>query len=334
MTLNQASQERRPISIKVLSWNINGDNSAGFSTIRSDVVTGVVLKTSPDVILLQEIQPRNTPAKINRFTTMYSNKYYKEAVGEGNKAPESQVLYDSSQYAQIGDTKKLFPIDSDVAKKSLTDLLDQAKDEVFSETSDKLRQGAFEDLKKVFDERISIVGLRMKVPKQEGPLMIFLSFHNVYKSKGADVRARGIEGFCKLVTKLHNLTGCVVLAGADFNQQLIKPYPYPTILDYTPTPRRLKSGQIDYFILEPADCLDHHVEAWNLIDSIKHGYLIWLATGIILYLKKVREPPNMQYRQVCYRGTTWYIPYRLPTIKDCDKMIPHDPLLCTFRVPG
>ena len=84
--------------------------------------------------------------------------------------------------------------------------------------------------------------------------MIFMSFHNVYNSKGADVRARAIEGICQLVTELHNLTGCVVLTGADFNQQLIHPYPYPNILDYTPTARRLQHGQIDYFILEPADC--------------------------------------------------------------------------------
>ena len=279
----ESSSEESPLSVKVLSWNINGDNSAGFSPIRPDLVSCVVLETMADVILLQEIQPRNTPEKINELA-----KQYKEAVGAGKKVrktakdkevTESQVLYDRKQYEQMGDTEKLFPIDSDVDKQSLSVVLGQAKDEVFSTTSDKLRQRAFEELKKVFDERISIVGLRIKDCK-EGPIMIFMSFHNVHTSIGADIRARAIEGFCQLVTKVRNLTECVVLAGADFNQQLIEPYPYPTILDYTPTPRRLKSGQIDYFILEPVDCLRGQVEPWNFIEPIKYGDLNRLITRV------------------------------------------------------
>ena len=189
------------------------------------------------------------------------------------KVTESQVLYDSSKYAQISDEEKLFPLNGK-HKKSLSVILDRAKEKVFSAKSDKLRDEAFEELQKVFDERISIVALRMK-DCSETTIMIFLSFHNVLKVReniGADVRARAIEGFCQLVTKLHNLTGCVVLAGADLNQQLIEPIPYP-ILDYMPTPRRLRSGQIDYFILESDDHLRESVQPFDFIGSVMHGYL-------------------------------------------------------------
>ena len=288
--------EKSPLSIKVLSWNIDGINDAGFSRIRPVLVTCVVKRTNPDVILLQEIQPRNTPAIINKFFKLV-NIRYKEAVGKGKKViekvTESQVLYNSSKYEQVDETEKLFPIDHDVDKQSLSVILDQAKGEVFTATSDKLREGAFEELEKVFDERISIVGLRIKHWK-EGPIMIFLSFHNVHNVAyyGADIRARAVEGFCQLVTELRNLTGCVVLAGADLNQQLIEPYPYPTILDYTPTPRRLHSGQIDYFILEPVDCLRGQVEPWNFIEPIKYGDLNHLIIRVRVYGKKEEPPSN------------------------------------------
>ena len=149
--------EGQPISIKVQSWNING---AGFGTLRRTMVSRVVSLTKPDVILLQEIYPLNTPEYINSYP--WSSTKYKWVKAAGNKEYESQVLYDGNQYAQIEDTDKLFHINSDVDnRKSLSFMLNKAKDRVFAETRN-LRVGTLDDLKTFFNERISIAGLRIR----------------------------------------------------------------------------------------------------------------------------------------------------------------------------
>ena len=141
--------------------------------------------------------------------------------------------------------------------------------------------------------------------------------------------------------ELHKLTRCVVLTGADFNQQLIHPYPYPypNILDYKPTARRLQHGQIDYFILEPADCLkEPGVEPWNLLESIEFGDLRWLIYKILLkkiveILSKEITNGNMNIEDI--ERINWFLLLlyaRLAALKDFDKITPHDPLLCTFDV--
>ena len=49
-----------------------------------------------------------------------------------------------------------------------------------------LRKGKLDVLRDVFENRISIAGLRRQ-GSPEDPVVVFLSFHNVHQSEGADV---------------------------------------------------------------------------------------------------------------------------------------------------
>ena len=72
---------------------------------------------------------------------------------------------------------------------------------------------------RVYDSRLSIVGLRVR-DHPEIPIMIFLSFHNVYKKANRAGREQIAGEFCRLVSIIQELTGCVVVGGADLNCQL------------------------------------------------------------------------------------------------------------------
>ena len=64
----------------------------------------------------------------------------------------------------------------------------------------KLRDGKFSDLEKILEHRISVASLRRNT-FPESPIVVFISFHNVNLSEGADVQARDVECFCQLVSK-------------------------------------------------------------------------------------------------------------------------------------
>ena len=254
--LNRDTEDSLPI--KVLLWNIPGDTCKVYTSAHQKVVTFVVNEINPDVLLLQETSNRRLVSSIMRSRSD-TRKYEDVSTID---VRETRIIYDTNKYNLVPSDKKIFPQDS--GTKSLDDVLRISKKRVLIKENLKLRDGKFSDLEKILEHRISVASLRRNT-FPESPIVVFISFHNVHLSEGADVRARDVECFCQLVSEIRELTGCVVLAGADFNQQLIRPYSYRTILDYTPTDRRLKSGQIDYFVLDPPNCLKTPVEPCNFI---------------------------------------------------------------------
>ena len=146
----------------------------------------------------------------------------------------------------------------------------------------ELRSGIAQGATKVFDYRLSIVGLSVK-DHPEIPIMIFLSFHNYYKQATHVVRVQIAREFCQLVTIIQELTGCVVVGGADLNCQLsredIEEF---NVIDYEPTERRSASGKkIDYFVVAPPDSAEKaSVEAWNFKDTKDGDFLHPLMSGL------------------------------------------------------
>jgi hypothetical protein len=139
-------------------------------------------------------------------------------------------------------------------------------------------------------------------------VMIFMSFHNMNTSQGGDTRNRAANGFCQIVKSMRELTGTVVIAGADLNQQMISDS--PSIPQYTPTPRR-RSRVIDYFILDsPPGRMEHSgVTALDFMGA-KDDPLNPLHTLMNNLLRPPMTGPGH-------------------TIEDYGRAIDHDPLIMT-----
>ena len=275
--------------VKVLLWNIHGgtrkskqSDAAGAEEMNPDkldaqsaygarnlLVPRVVKKVDPDILLLQETTTDKLVDKIIKYT----DRGYQQ-VQAGNTT-ESRILY-SNKYTEVS-KDKLFPRQSEQKTHTLNEVLQQSISNVIPKDSKrKLKGGTVQGATEVFDYRLSIVGLRVK-GHPESPIMIFLSFHNVYRR--ADKEQIAGE-FCQLVSIIQELTRCVVVGGADLNCQLSsKDF---NVIDYEPTERRSAPGKkIDYFVVAPPDSAEKaSVEALNFEDTIDGDFLHPLMSGL------------------------------------------------------
>ena len=266
--------------IKVLLWNICGDTKAGFTKARKDIVPPIVESINPDVLLLQETCNRSLVKSIMKKLRSATSRDYRNAPRD---VGETKVIYDANKYDCLLNAEKIFAQEEE--KLSLNDMLWKAV-EILT-----LAAESTEEEKSVYDilirQCISVACFR-KRDSPKSPVVIFISFHNHNQSE-SDVQARYVEELSELVSIIRELTRCEVLVGADCNQQLIYPcpcpsaYPYHTVLDYTPT-RRLKSGQIDYFILDPPD---FPVQQHDLLKLIECTTCSRLTDEQITYWKRV-----------------------------------------------
>ena len=293
----------KPVPVKVLSWNIHG---AGEARARNRLVPAVVRATEPDVLLLQETKTDT----LVRSLRPPGRRYVEVRAGE--KA-ESRVLYDDNTYAAVSNDEKLFPGEGGGAK-SLSDVLELSIERVFPEREEReLRRGRAGGMRELFKKRISIVGLKRRGPP-ESPTVVFVSFHNVNTSQGAAVRNRAANGFCEMVRIVGELTGCVVVAGADLNLHMATPTPTPTILPYTPTLRRSGVRKIDYFLLSspPDRVTQSHVTALDFTEA----------------RDDTSNPLHEAVRELL-RPTLSGKSY---TIVDYGRSVDHDPLVCELEI--
>ena len=291
------------LEIKVMSWNING---RGPAQDRNRLVPLVVREVGPDVLLLQETETDALVTGI-RSQARGAGRGYEE-VSAGN-TKEARVLYDSKLYEAIPLREaRIFPGRRDRGRLSLAEVLEQSMPQ---EEQRELRGRAAGGMRQLFRRRIAIVGLKRRehelVP---GRVMIFMSFHNVNTSQGGEVREKGARGFCQIVQTVRELTGSVVIAGADLNQQMRSDT--PTIPQYKPTSRR--SRIIDYFILaSPPGRLEHSpVSALDIVAARD-------------------DPLNPLHRLV---AELLRPPMSGPahTIEDYGRAVDHDPLVCNLIV--
>ena len=266
---DELEENRGDVHKKVLSWNIWGSTERGVSGHRNDLVPAVVERIDPDVLLLQE-------TKTNRLVTLIkgagteNGRRYKEV--EAGDKEESRVLYDANIYTPINNRERLFPQDGG-GKISLMQVFTRSTNREFREEEIVQLGGRGgvrrERARDIINDRVSIVGL--KRPPRRGrrpqpPTVIFMSFHNINSVNSARVAL----GFIRMVTTIGDMTGCVVVAGADLNHH-IEHLP-DTIPDYVPTPRRLQDNVMDYFIIVPHDLYEPRVRACNM-DRVIRGLL-------------------------------------------------------------
>ena len=188
----------------------------------------MVKEVDPDVLLLQETKIVTLNTKIKEC--LKSRNYQQVTAGDWK---ESQILYDRN---------KLIPIFLDeILKESIQAVVKYSR---------VLRAGPTGSLKKIFENRISIVALKRKAVDE---ITIFVSFHNVNLSRGKDTRERAVEEFCLILSNIHKMMKWNVVAGADLNQVEIfgtRLSAGVTFLEYKPTGRRKKI--IDYILVAPS----------------------------------------------------------------------------------
>ena len=325
------------LELTVLSWNINGP---GLAKHRNRLVPAVVRQVNPDVLLLQETK---TDKLIRRINEENSNKYKpfethkkdesiethkkdesiethkkdesiethkKDESIETHKKDESRVLYDSSIYEDVTDYK-IFP---GLKKGEFISLMEIFEKSIPAEEHPReLRGKVKKGMRDLYKDRIAFVGLKRKDPNSKRneenlspeKVTIFMSFHNVHTSQGIEVREKAAAGFCQIVEKIRDWTGCVVMGGADFNQTMTG----PLVLLYTPTLRREKKV-IDYIIL-----------------AAPPGRVRWpevTAMDFVGAKEDILNPLHGLMRDLL-RPDGGNAP-------DYDKAIDHDPLVCHLQI--
>ena len=304
-----------PVEIKVLSWNINGE---GMAELRNRLVPAVVRKISPAIVLLQE----TTTDKLVKSIEAAGRSYVEVRAGDKT---ESRVLYDGKKYEAISNDQKLFPGEEGGAI-SLTAVFKLSIERVFPEGEEReLRSGRAEGMKELFKKRISIVGLKRK----DYPDFVFMSYHNVNTRQGKDVREKAAKSFCRIVSIIRKMTGCIVVAGADLNYQIDKSDAHPgcKIPAYDPTPRRQTKKIIDYFIIAP-DTVEAYVEPLDFVgapDDTTNP--LHQVIGDIL-----RPKESIPLALV---PTLHSLSQATPKVDhgcDIGRAVDHDPLLCEIKI--
>ena len=291
-----------PFSIKVLCWNING---SGITDARNCLVPAVVRAESPDVLLLQE--------KTSETIVKLLQKFKKYEVVETTPVPpkkyfiEALILYDKDKYELH--REELFP-----GGPILRDVIYRIIEEVVPNTTWQLKDDKTQELRNIFYNRMITVGLKIR-DNPKSPIMIFISFHNIYKVDDCYVR-ESARLFCELVLEIQRQTGCIVVGGADLNHQLSTRYCTElgaTLMQYEVTERRSEGLKVDYCIVAPASTAEEaSAKALNFIDTEESDTLHSLMRNPIPKPNSV-EPCG--YKNDHYK-----------------EALDHDPLVCELTI--
>ena len=297
-------EEGPQLEIKVLSWNINGRGSA---QDRNRLVPLVIKEIRPDVLLLQETKTDALVSSIRSQAREVGRDYEQISAGD---TTEARVLYDSRLYEAISPRDdRVFPGRGGRGRISLAEALERSIPE---EEHRELRGRAAGGMRQLYRRRIAIVGLKRRehelVPNR---VTIFMSFHNVNTSQGGETRERAARGFCQIVQSVRELTGTVVIAGADLNQQMRSDT--PSIPRYKPTLRR-STRIIDYFILaSPPGRMEH--------DPV-----------IALDIMGAKDDPLNALHRVMAHLLRPSMSGRGHSMEDYGRALDHDPLICEVLV--
>ena len=297
-------REEPPLKVKVMLWNIHGQGSA---RDRNRLVPRVAREVLPDVLLLQEPKTDTLVTNIIRQAGVGGRRYTE--VHAGDKT-EARVVYDSTQFEAIPPGEGIFPGREGGAAISLVDALEQCLPE--EPERRELRGREAGGMRALFMRRIALVGLKRRGGgvRVASRVIVFMSFHNVNTRQGAEVRERGARGFYQIVVAMGELTGAVVVGGADFNQRMGPEYTH--ILPYEPTPRRRR--RVDYFVVHtPSDTtVQSEVIALDFVGA-PGDPLNPLNQLMSDLLRPLLEGPGR-------------------TIVDYDRALDHDPLLCDLNI--
>ena len=242
-----------PPQFTVLSWNIKGE-SGSLAEPRNILVPRVVNHVNPDVLLLQEIPSDKI---IKKISSQAKRRKY-EQVNAGIRS-EARVVYDSDVFE---------PTCMSGVKHTCTCVpevnLDNRVASVFHPEQGRQMRGVQYTLR----NRVAAVRLRHK---DTGRVIVFMSFHNIYKIMGdihSDVTAKT---FCQIVSADTWPDGTLVVGGADLNCVRFD-HGNALVPDYEQHRRERK---IDYYVAKQNDItLNGYVLALNILDEERFS-LVW-----------------------------------------------------------
>ena len=246
----------------------------------------MVEEVNPDVILLQEIKTKE------RVKPIIQSDKYGQVFAKDDK--ESWILFRKEKFTCVSDfCNPSMPLDS---------VLETCIDTTVPEGTAKLRHGEDTGWRRAFKNRISIVGLTRKGYNN----IVFLSFHNV--NSGKDAGRTSSEQFCQIVSKISEQTGCIVIAGADLNYELVfGDCNGATVLEYEPQRKKV----IDHFIVAPQGITGISlVEALRFVNTVDGDKLHQLMTSL------KRQFSHDQYHKALEKGLD----------KGSDKKVLHEDL--------
>lgn len=231
-------------TITVLSWNIRG-KARSRAQPRNLLVPRVVDLLDPDVLLLQEIPSDKI---INAICRQSQGRTYEE-VKAGNRS-EARVLYDTHVFERMPGEVNL---DGMVAG-------------VFPPEQRRQIRGA----QRTFRSRMAAVRLRHR---ETGRVIVFLSFHNMYKYR--DQRNMFAGKFCQMIAAGMEPEDTLVVGGADLNcirGDFICGEAH--IPQYLLTERR-RARMIDYFVARNHDITQQGYVAARNIFNAAHFHQMW-----------------------------------------------------------
>ena len=238
-------------------------------------------------------------------------------------------MYDKDKYELH--REELFP-----GGPILRDVIYRIIEEVVPNTTWQLKDDKTQELRNIFYNRMITVGLKIR-DNPKSPIMIFISFHNIYKVDDCYVR-ESARLFCELVLEIQRQTGCIVVGGADLNHQLSTRYCTElgaTLMQYEVTERRSEGLKVDYCIVAPASTAEEaSAKALNFIDTEESDTLHSLMRNPIPKPNSV-EPcgyKNDHYKEALTHFRT-LTHFHLQTRRSsAHTLVGHDPeLLCSDR---
>ena len=274
------------VDIIVLSWNIRGKSGCK-ALPRNLLVHHVVSDINPDVILLQEVP---SDMIINDLIVPWcevKNRIY-HCVSAGDKG-EARVLYDSCMFepypTEVSSKVDLDPLVAEVV------LPMPNEDEIMYEQRLQAEQ-------RMYGERVAAVRLKHKAT---GKIIIFMSFHNKYKSGKVQEMA---TKFCRMVHRAARMQeNALVVAGADLNCTDFSCHGVH-IPEYVPTNRRHR-------------VIDYYVSAWPdniwVEDLIVSAHNIFENDFVCQHIERLQD----------------IVPY---SFQDYINSLDHDPLVYRLRV--
>lgn len=224
--------------ITILSWNIHG-KSGSKSKARNLLAPCVVDHVDPDVLLLQETRTKKLVKKIKQ-QQQQCRTYTIYEPGNPQDKTEARVVYDSVAFEPTNEQMDLDML--------VTNAFPNAPVPV-----------ELNEVKSTLKSRVAIVRLRHKETQR---VFVFMSFHNNYKVT-VEKRQFFARVLCRCVSAGMVPNDTLVVAGADFNIEIMESEHGEThVPEYDETQRRA-GNKIDYFVAK-----DHHITVQGQVSAL------------------------------------------------------------------
>ncbi len=243
------------LKLDVLLWNIHGQTYAGMATARRMLVQEVVMESSPDVLLLQEVAAECTVTKfIARCKPRRSYGYWYSTT-----KTEAYIVYDLQCLSVVS------PINIPGVIGNIHLLGIPSPPTTRGHTSPSQTTPS----QKYYSNHTCAIRVQHRATRKE---LVLMSFHNA-STRTLGPKANVVscaKGFLQLVCMVHRQERVPVIAGGDFNCDRSDLLDHARALgcelpDYVTSERRRSSDKIDFYVIKSSSPLRRSVEVFEAL---------------------------------------------------------------------